>query len=80
MLRLLITNFIFLHMMCASAGAQDIIDSTLDNLQRIPTKYINGIDKKINQYSIRITTKTEKTLTKLSRWENKIKGLLQKVS
>lgn len=78
--RLQITIFIFLLMMSTRVGAQDVIDSALDNLQRIPTKYLNGIDKKVKQYSNRITTKTEKTLTKLSRWETKIQGLLQKVN
>jgi hypothetical protein len=56
------------------------IDSTLESLQQIPTKYITGIDKKVDQYTSRITSKTEKTLTKLSRWEIKIKGLLVKTS
>ena len=59
---------------------QDKLDSTLDNLQQLPTKYIGNIDKKISLYSSRITTKTTKTLTKLSRWENKIKTMLEKVS
>jgi len=66
-------------MLCAIAKAQ-AIDSTLNNLQQIPTKYINDVDKKIDQYTSRITSKTEKTLTKLSRWENKIKPLLQQAS
>lgn len=70
--RLLITIFIYFLIAGATAGAQDKLDSTLDNLQRIPTKYIAGIDKKIKQYRNRITSKTEKTLTKLSRWESKI--------
>ena len=56
------------------------IDSTLESLQQIPAKYITGIDKKVDLYTSRITSKTEKTLTKLSRWENKIKGLLEKTS
>lgn len=78
MVRLLL-NFILLFLISAIGSAQSI-DSTLDNLKRIPTKYLNGIDKKINQYSNRITNKTGKTLTRLSRWENKIHGMLQKVS
>jgi hypothetical protein len=55
-------------------------DSTIDNLQQIPIKYITSIDKKASQYTSRIASKTEKTLTKLSRWETKIKNLLQKTS
>ena len=56
------------------------IDSTIEALQKIPTKYITKIDNKIDKYSSRITSKTEKTLAKLSNWENKIKSLLEKVS
>ena len=80
MLRLLLTGYSFLLMMGFSAGAQDKLDSTIVNLQNIPIKYITGVDKKITQYSSRITAKTENTLAKLSRWENKIQSLLQKVN
>ncbi len=79
MTRHLLNNFIVLFLWSAPAYAQHS-DSTLFNLQKIPTKYINGIDRKINQYSNRISSKTEKTLTRLSRWENKIQVLLQKVN
>jgi hypothetical protein len=71
---------IFLLLSGTSACAQKNIDNTLDNLQQLPKKYLTGINKKVSQYTSRITTKTEKTLTKLSRWENRIKGLLQKAS
>ena len=56
------------------------LDSTLESLQKIPAKYLSSIDKKIDKYSNRITGKTEKTLTKLSRWDNKIKSILEQVS
>ena len=55
-------------------------DSTVQALQQLPVKYITKIDSKIDKYSSRITNKTEKTLAKLSRWENKIHNLLQKVN
>lgn len=58
----------------------DSIFQAIDNLQKIPVKYLSSIDNKIDKYSNRITSKTEKTLTKLARWENKIKSLLEKVS
>ncbi|MBC7687812.1 MAG: hypothetical protein H7211_06490 [Aquabacterium sp.] len=61
-------------------GKTKKIDSTIETLQQIPAKYIASIDKKATQYTSRITSKTEKTLTKLSRWENKIKTLLEKAS
>ncbi len=76
----LLLNLLFvLHSTPVSAQEVDT-DSTLDNLQRLPKKYISNIDKKVSRYSSRITNKTTKTLTKLSRWENKIKGMLEKVS
>lgn len=56
------------------------IDSTLESLQKIPAKYLSTIESKIDKYSNRITCKTEKTLTKLSNWENRIKSILEKVS
>lgn len=55
-------------------------DSIIQTVQDIPLKYIKHVDKKIDKYSDRITSKTEKTLAKLSKWENKIKGLLEKAS
>ena len=79
MTRLLLTNFILLFLINAIGSAQTI-DSTLDNLQQIPAKYLKDIDKKIKQYSNRVTTKTEKTLNKLSRWETKIKSLVEKAN
>ncbi len=71
--------FIFLLLSSATALAQKA-DSTIDNLQQIPVKYIIGIDKKIDKYTTQVTSKTERTLTKLSRWENKIHALLQKAN
>ncbi len=52
--------------------------SAADTIINLPLKYFNQIDNKIDKYSSRIISKTEKTLTKLSKWENKIKTLLQK--
>ncbi len=56
------------------------VDSTIESLQKIPAKYLSKIENKIDKYSNRITSKTERTLTKLSRWENKIKVLLEKIN
>ncbi len=55
-------------------------DSTLLQLQNLPKKYFTTVEKKIDKYSSRISGKTEKTLVKLSRWENKIHTLLLKVN
>ena len=76
LVRLLILSLILI----ASNQCEAQLDSTLEAMQKIPTKYISKIDNKIDKYSSRITNKTEKTLAKLSRWENKIHSLLEKVS
>jgi hypothetical protein len=55
-------------------------DSTLQQLQNIPFKYLKATEKKATIYSNRITGKTEKTLVKLSKWEKKIQSLLEKVN
>ncbi|MFT3910917.1 MAG: hypothetical protein QM737_15975 [Ferruginibacter sp.] len=55
-------------------------DSAITSIETIPTKYFKQVNKKIDKYSNRVTSKTKKTLTKLSRWENKIKKLLDKAS
>lgn len=55
-------------------------DSTHAALQQLPVKYFRDTENKINKYSNRISTKTEKTLTKLCKWETKVQSLLQKVN
>lgn len=67
-------------LLCNSAICEAQLDSTIESLQKIPVKYLSSIDNKIDKYSNRITNKTEKTLVKLSRWEEKVKSILEKVS
>lgn len=55
-------------------------DSTLAALQQIPTKYISTISNKIDKYTSRVSRKTIKTLTKLAKWETKIKTTLDRLS
>lgn len=55
-------------------------NNNLQQLQKIPLKAITKVATKIDKYNKRVITKTEKTLTKLSRWENKLRPLLQKAS
>lgn len=77
--RLIITTLII----CTSqycAAQTDSIFQALENLQKVPVKYLSAVENKIDKYSNRITGKTEKTLAKLSKWENKIKGILDQVS
>ena len=77
--RLFMTTLIMLSSEYCAAQT-DSIFQTLENLQKVPVKYLNTVENKIDKYSNRITGKTEKTLTKLSKWENKIKEILDKVS
>ncbi len=69
---------ILLQLPLCKAFAQP--DSVLQALQQIPDKYFKDTEKKINRYSQRISNKTIKTLTKLSKWENKVERLLQKAN
>ena len=77
--RLLISTLIVCCSHYCEAQADSVLQ-TLENLQKIPVKYLDAVENKIDKYSNRITGKTEKTLTKLSKWENKIKNILDQVS
>ena len=69
-----------LGIVCSALAQSAQVDSVIQQLNKVSGKHINEVDKKIDKYSNRITNKTEKTLVKLARWENKIKELLQKVN
>ncbi len=71
----LILAILLLPILCKSQS-----DSAFRSLQNVPIKYFSAIDKKIDKYSTRINSKTEKTLAKLSRWEKKIQSLLEKTN
>ncbi|MEO5890617.1 MAG: hypothetical protein ABIQ31_10210 [Ferruginibacter sp.] len=74
-----LTKIIFLLLLALATQAQDA--GTLNNeLQRIPGKYFDGLEKKAKQYIRNIDCKTENTLVKLSRWENKIRAILKRVN
>ncbi len=77
--RLIITILYILTSQYCEAQS-DSIFQTLQNLQQVPVKYLNAVENKIDKYSNRITGKTEKTLAKLSKWEKKIKNILDQVS
>jgi hypothetical protein len=66
--------------MLVSQHCEAQADSTVQSLQQLSSRYITTVDNKIDKYSHRLSSKTEKTLAKLSRWEIKIQGLLQKVN
>ena len=59
---------LFLLLSCINQYAQDTASIAL---QQLPKKYLADIQTKVDKYSNRLTSKTEKTLEKLSRWENK---------
>lgn len=72
--------FMLIVFVCTSCYSEAQTDSVLQSLQEIPVKYITQVDNKIDKYYSRITNKTEKSLEKLSRWEKKIKDLLEKTN
>lgn len=59
---------------------QDTLRAAHAPAQAIPQKFIRQTETKAAKYAQRITNRTEKTLTKLARWEGKIKALLEKAS
>ncbi len=46
----------------------------------LPARYLETVSSKADKYYNSITSKTEKTLAKLSKWEGKIKTILEKAS
>lgn len=55
-------------------------DSAEATLNSLPVKYLDQVASKSDKYYALVTSRTEKTLEKLSRWENKIKVILEKTS
>ncbi|MBC7938030.1 MAG: hypothetical protein H7Y86_21995 [Rhizobacter sp.] len=55
-------------------------DSASYYLSQMPGKYFSEVNKKIEKYNNRLSTGTEKTLVKLSRWENKVRQSLQQIN
>lgn len=51
---------------------------TIPSISEVPLKFIEGSNKKIEKYTNRLSSKTEKALEKLTKWENKIQTLLRK--
>jgi hypothetical protein len=78
-MRFLKSNILFLILILQAAccSGQDTI---IPSITKIPLKFITQTNDKIEKYSNRITSKTEKTLTKLAKWESKIQKLLEKAS
>ncbi len=55
-------------------------DSIIHTITEVPIKFLKQTNEKIDKYTSRITSKTGKTLTKLSKWENKIHAQLKRFS
>ncbi len=55
-------------------------ESTSTEITALPAKYLDQVSAKADKYYKQVASKTEKTLEKLVKWEDKIKGLLEKVS
>jgi hypothetical protein len=51
-------------------------DSIIPSITKVPLKFIKQTNDKIEKYSNRLTSKTEKTLEKLAKFENRIHKLL----
>jgi hypothetical protein len=73
------TKFHVIYILLLSHISYAQPDSTKQS-DLVPSKYLSFVEKKIDVYSGRITGKTVKTLTKLSRWEKRIQLILERVS
>jgi hypothetical protein len=69
----LVTFLLIIPMACSAQ-----VDSTIESLKTLPLQYLTQLDNKIDKYSNRISSRTEKTLTKLARWENKLRSIIEK--
>lgn len=72
---ILIFGFLLLYFNCFAQ-----LDSTTIIINKLTGKYATLVDKKVDTYTKRISSKTEKTLVKLSKWEQKIYITLNKVN
>jgi hypothetical protein len=80
--RLTILSFflVFSGLLHGQTAARACADSLPASLSKLPAKYIEQVSAKADKYYSSITSKTEKTLSKLSKWEGKIKTILEKAS
>jgi hypothetical protein len=75
---ILIVSLLISFGLCAQGVAQMMGKG--DTVVSVSKKYYKAIKGKAEKYAKRITHKTEMTLSKLARWEVKIKALLEKAS
>jgi len=55
------------------------VDSSIIGMEKLATKYLSVVDNKLEKYNKAVSSKIESSLTKLAKWEQKIKGALEKV-
>lgn len=72
---------VILVIICNDIKAQDFGNNSLvEQLPIISNAYLSNIESKVDKYHHRISSKTVKTIEKLSRWENKLRPILQKAN
>ena len=85
-MRFSITYIVILFFFSEMLSAQQPVaataskDSTVVALAKMPARYLETVSAKADKYYSTITSKTERTLEKLSKWEGKIKNILEKTS
>ncbi len=75
-----IGRLILLILLYSSCANKSFAQAPTDSLLPVSARSLTAISSKADKYYDRISSKTEKTLEKLSHWENKIKSLLEKAS
>lgn len=77
-----VVAIIIIAIACMAPAHGQLADaaSSAAPLNSLPVKYLGIISSKADKYYSSITSKTEKTLEKLAKWENKIKIILEKAS
>ncbi|MCX6319484.1 MAG: hypothetical protein NTW29_19560 [Bacteroidetes bacterium] len=82
-MQLHLTILLILILLSKNTGAQSLApanDSTQLSIDKLSPKYLEQLAEKSSKYYDALTSKTEKTLERLSKWEAKIKTVLDKVS
>ncbi len=69
-----------LFQILAASAQNEQAASVNDSTVALPSNYIRQVEGKVHKYYDRISGKTEKTLTKLSKWENKLHTILLKIN
>jgi hypothetical protein len=74
-----VANALLFMIISASAQTEQAAPSN-DSTLHLPAKYIRQVENKVDKYYTRIICKTEKTLERLTKYENQIHKLLLKVN